>query len=490
MRGSAEIQTARSAAFAALRADGPLAGRVDNLQGAADLVRAIPAADDEGTTAQAWRAYSAALLALAHFGRWDAATIAAQPEADRYLRAAHRGAEIALDLIDPHHPACQVIAAALQQIATSTSLSDADTAAACLSKAPLVTPLIAPETRTSHPPITDISAPTPEARAVCLVSFDDGPLVAPAVVRPGVVHSFTLTARVLDWPEDMPELILRPVTVWPGTAVQATEVRAPRPTDAQHGIREVAGVTRVVLHATDPIGEPLSFMITAELIGEQQQKIPVLGYETFAVRAYDPTLDVVTGVEVLDGRLRDIFATIRGKVPADELSAFARLMSATCRAAVRIQADNVFGKGTKVPEDHFQDQMQARLGMASELQGRLHRRHQAGGITDLIHDDIVLELKVEKGTPVTIERASHYVGQPVQYATGGGRQLSLLCILDMSTKAAPLGILANSVYLLEPETHPGDAEHPSWVGVIVIGGNLPVPSDWSGKSIPTRMPAS
>lgn len=488
MSAPRRVHAARSAAYAALGASRPLAARADDLQDAADLVAAVPADGDNGVTASAWRAYSAGLLALAQIGRWDSATVAAETDADRHLRAARRGAEIALELTDSQHPACEPIAVALQQLTVATSLADADATAAQLLAAPLATPLIGAADRLptrSQPKTPEL---TPEPRAVCVVSVDDSPLMAPVIVRAGMVHSFTLMARVLDWPEDMPELVLRPVSVWPSSAVEATEVRLSRPAETEHGIREAEGVSRVVLHAADSAGEPLSFTITGELIGDEHREIPVLGYESFAVRAYDPALDVVTGVDVLDGRLREIFAKVREKVTNDELSAFARLMSATCRAAVRIQADNIFRKGTKVPEDDFQEEIQARLGMAPELAGRLDRRQQAGGITDLVHDGIVLELKVETDRSVTVEIAARYVGQPVQYASGGGRQLSLLCILDMSTKSTPVGVLANSVYLLEPAIHEGeDAPHPSWVGVIVIGGDLPVPSAWSGTAISARL---
>jgi hypothetical protein len=52
---------------------------------------------DKGSTPTKWRAYGAALKALEQLTRWDAAVRTAEVDAERYLRAAHRTAELALD---------------------------------------------------------------------------------------------------------------------------------------------------------------------------------------------------------------------------------------------------------------------------------------------------------------------------------------------------------------------------------------------------------
>lgn len=484
MRLTGQVLTAREAAVDALTGESGLAAASDRLEHAANLAADVVVEGDDGLTARAWRGYSEALRALSDIGDWDLATLAAEADSDRHLRAARRRSEVALSHLDREHPAHEPIAATLERLTTVGSLSEADAAAQDLVVIPLPTPLIAaPSARRPTRAATEEEDPA-APRAVCLVSHDGSPLVAPVVVRPGTVHALTVTARVLDWPETFPELVIQPLSVWPASAAEATEIRLERPEKSSDGIHEAEGTTNVVLHATAAASQPVGFTFKGDLRGEVTQPTLILGYTGFALRPFDPTLDVETGIEVVDGRLRELFEVLRGKAPEGEVGAFARLMSAACRAAVRIQADNIFRKGTKVPEDDFQSQMQARLGMAAELGGRLHRCQQAGGVTDLVHDDIPLELKVEPDEPVTQQVAARHVGQPVQYATGGGKQLSVLCILDMASKEAPVGVLANSVYLLEPRLHGlTEPEYPSWVGVVVIGGNLPVPSAWSGKRL-------
>ena len=73
--------------------------------------------------------------------------------------------------------------------------------------------------------------------------------------------------------------------------------------------------------------------------------------------------------------------------------------------------------------------------------------------------------------------------RPVQ-----GRQLSILCILDITERAAPIGVLANHIGLFRPVL--GGMEDPSYpsslVGVIIVSGGLPLPSDWAGARIATE----
>ena len=463
----------------ALRALSPSAlAPADELQAASDAAAGVIA---DGLTGAAWRAYAVALSALAEIARWDAATIAADVDAERRLRAARRRAEVEADAID-HHPELVAAAAVLRGLMGVETVRDARLVAGDLARIPLPLPLI-PSASPSGPQVREPVGP-PEPRVVCLVSHDGDPVVAPAVVRPGRVYEFTITARVLDWPEDLPELTIRPMTVWPHSATEATAVRLTRPTTEVDGLHEVQAVSNVVLHAT---GSSVSFSLSAVFgDGIAERPAMVLAYTRFELRPFDPVLDLVTGIEVVDGRLRELLATLRGQVPDRELAAFARMLSATSRAAVRIQENNIFRRGVKVTENEFQTEMETRLGMAEELAGPLGRVNVAGGITDLVHDDIVLELKVSL-EEVTREVAERHVGQPVQYATGLGRQLSILCFLDMSEKTAPVGILANSLYLLEPELHGStNPRHSSWVGVVVISSNLPIPSAWSGAAVTSR----
>lgn len=123
-----------------------------------------------------------------------------------------------------------------------------------------------------------------------------------------------------------------------------------------------------------------------------------------------------------------------------------------------------------------------------ELGGRVERGSPlALGFLDVRHDGITAELKVERKTPVTRERATRYIGQPTQYAGADGARLSILCVLDMSPKASPIGTLENYLWPLQPALHGlTNPEAPSIVTVVVINGSLPPPSSWSRRRISTQ----
>jgi hypothetical protein len=57
----------------------------------------------------------------------------------------------------------------------------------------------------------------------------------------------------------------------------------------------------------------------------------------------------------------------------------------------------------------------------------------------------------------------------------------------MSPKEKPIGTAENYLFTLEPKLHGLDnPEAPSLVAVLVVNGNLPVPSSWSRKKTPVQ----
>jgi len=109
------------------------------------------------------------------------------------------------------------------------------------------------------------------------------------------------------------------------------------------------------------------------------------------------------------------------------------------------------------------------------------------GYLDVRHDGITAELKVERKTPVTEESVLKYMGQATQYAAADGARLSILCILDMSSKTSPVGTAENYLWQIEPALHGlTNPEAPSVVTAVVVNGNLPPPSSWSRRRIPIQ----
>src|SRR5262249_5076771 len=134
-------------------------------------------------------------------------------------------------------------------------------------------------------------------------------------------------------------------------------------------------------------------------------------------------------------------------------------------------------------ERRFQRDLLVLLDQQDALRGRVHEGTEVGGgETDIVHEGIVAELKVEKNMTVTDANVSQFIGQTTSYASVLGSQLGIAVILDLSEKKNPLGHPANYVYWFGPELHGvTDPAYPSHVAIVVVNGNLPRPSDFAGK---------
>ena len=88
---------------------------------------------------------------------------------------------------------------------------------------------------------------------------------------------------------------------------------------------------------------------------------------------------------------------------------------------------------------------------------------------------------------MTLEHCARYIGQPAQYGTGRGSQLSVLVVYDHGRKQAPVGVIDNYIGWLPPQLHGlDDPRYPSLVGVLIINTNLDVPSALSRRRVQVR----
>jgi hypothetical protein len=456
--------------------------RASALDQASGLIRDWPAAHDPGVTARAARAMATALSCLADFERWEADTAAAEVDAERHRRSAEFKARREVDGLDAADPVLGALKGVLERIVEVRALEQRTGLREMLARIPVPMALIdapaAPRAASAR------RAPAPTPRAAIIPAIDGSPVTHAHAIEPGRVHELEVEARVLDWPERAEELVLRFLSHWPRTAVEVTDVHLARPQEETDGVRIVRGMAHLALHAAsaDPT-KPVRLTVEGQLSGDADAPpLRLLGHRELAVRTFDPERDVITGAPALDERIAAMLAELREHHLAPrEQEPFGRFLGAIARAAVRIQMEREFPEGTNPTEKDFQQELLKRVAMASELGGRVQEHAwQAGGPTDLSHDGVVAELKVERHTAATVENAARYMAQPTQYASGGQRQLSILVILDMTTKDAPPGVLANTIGWLEPALHGlEDPAYPSRVATVIVNGNLPLPSSWS-----------
>jgi hypothetical protein len=108
-----------------------------------------------------------------------------------------------------------------------------------------------------------------------------------------------------------------------------------------------------------------------------------------------------------------------------------------------------------------------------------------GGRLDLRYRRIVIELKVEDTTKDREVLRRKYLEQPAQYAAPS-IPLGITCILNMTEKIHPPSNIANNITLETPIVHGFENSAPAYptkIAVVIIDGNLKLPSDYSKAPI-------
>jgi hypothetical protein len=485
VRADANELAARRVTVDALRAEGSSAEVAQRIAEAIDAWSGI--APGDGSSALLRVTYRKALAVLEQLYRWDADLQDAAPDAERYLTAGHRNAEIARTALDEGGSLVGPLRELLERAERVADPHEVDELRSALSTIALPTRMLPTPEAGRSPRVAAEPAPaTP--RAVFLLQLGDQPLTGPVLVRPNSAYDLTVEARVLDWPSWADRINVRFLSRWQQIAAEVPEVSLERPAEDAAGVWRAVSTGAVVVRATPAQPDkPMLFTIEAELEGDgRRETIEVLGYSELALHAYDPAVDYITGSEVIDQRVWEVLVEVGSSgVPTAERDAFGRLFRTLANEAQKLVANRTFRSGEHVREAEFQQRLlegaQSVLGAANVRTGT----DVAGGTMDIVYlDTLTAELKVERETPATLERAPRYLGQPAQYAAGAGRQLSILCILDVTDRAAPVGVLANNIGVLRPAlAGMEDPSYPTLVGVIVASGGLPLPSDWAGTRV-------
>jgi hypothetical protein len=461
----------------------PAAG-AEALDRAADCLLAAPGAHASGAHRAA---ISSAWKIAALLFRYDAALRVADPTTLVVLQAAQRRAQILRSELDTApRPGPGNLCRFLTAVETAADPTAADAAWRGLAMVPapisLVGTGLVPRRFTPEAPVP---TPVEPPRAVCVATMHGVPVTDVLVVRPGEIYHLGMTIRLLDVPDWTERCVVEPVTTVGRDALSLPRYEFLL---ADGTVDELG----VMLHGEAPLhcgveqtilAPALDCPVQVRLIGDgNEQVIDVAGLRRLKLRPFDPSRDALTEHEQTDSRLLSMFAALDAAMfDTEDARAFCRLFAACVRAAQIIMFEKVFRRGTRVTETQFHNELERRLLADPEIGGRLTRRDPvAGGFDDLLHDDIIAELKVSRGKPITVDDCARYVGQPAQYGVGRGSQLSILVVLDHGRKTAPPGVIDNYIDWLKPRLHGlDDPRYPSLVGVLIINTNLPVPSEWS-----------
>jgi hypothetical protein len=442
------------------------------------LVRAYAGVAAPGPEGDTVATYVEALEALVHAVRWTDAAWRADEGAERHATAARLRATQLLARADDRWP--EGLKDALTDLESLSGYDIPPRAAAVLSRIPIPVRLTdAFRGSGAVRPFVERDARDDVAPAIALmIRLHGEPVMRPAILQPGALHQFEVEARVTKWPEAADQLEITFMSVFPRDILYVSDLRFSADALTQPLEIRVAG-------ARPPGDPPLGLTARAWFLGESgPSDARITGNTTLEIVTFDAGTARPVNMPSAALRLQQMMGELSNALPhlsVDDRKD-ARLLLEGLLTFAHTVLDDRLGQQDDVDEAWFQAQVRSFLQANPEIGARLVERvGRAGGATDLVLGNIVLELKLERASPISVITASsRYAAQPTQYASAGDSQVSLLAVLDVSAKRAPAGVMGNEMAWAYPEVASGpNPPLPSLVGVVVIRGGFPRPSDFS-----------
>jgi hypothetical protein len=427
-----------------------------------------------------------------HACRWCEAQQAAASDAPAHLTAAHTNATVGLELAR-QLPATDFRNAASIALTELKSLNDVAVLPAIASRIALipVPPFIvkADEIRTVPGSEQKASAPVAKRDVPAVVrvmlTVDQRPWASPQRLQPGVVYDSAVVVTIPDWPEGMDQLILDYSTTLPESSWEITPFVIDKTDDVPAEIRRQGHVrfTGVQSVFSEPVSIQLRARFVARADAAKSKLATIVGYHRLRVRVRDGASDPMSKYPAIDPVMSDLAEKVRdvpGVAPA-HWEDFVHALSAIGNILGNTANEAAYRTGEKITEAEFHRRLlhDMRVLLGPDVKDGTH---QAAGITDLQYRTVTIELKVETKISERAEIFDRYEGQAVQYGSGIGSQLGILCVLDLTEKDVPPAPPQNSIKLLKPPVHGfpnGDAQYPAYLAALVIDGNLRSPSSYS-----------
>lgn len=213
----------------------------------------------------------------------------------------------------------------------------------------------------------------------------------------------------------------------------------------------------------------------------------IIGYDQLIAKVLDSnSAHFLTGFNNMNKVVFDIEVSLTKELPNLDITEkrdFLLLLSGIINYQGFCLQQGIYKERNKISEDVFRDDLIRHLiGLPYLGKDIIKEGNVAGGRVEISYKGIISELKVENSISDRSELIKKYGKQPVAYASGNGKQLSILCILDLTVKNFPPAPPSNNVQLITPKVHGfeyKELEYPPKLALIVIDGNTKKPSDYS-----------
>jgi hypothetical protein len=308
------------------------------------------------------------------------------------------------------------------------------------------------------------------------------------IINTKTIYDLRARVTIPRWPEAANHLVLDYVSTLDTDLYKVTPLQIDRPQSDSMREFELAG------HIEFPVGQSiLSDPVTIRVRGtfhsstNNELRIPatIVGYDQLRVRVTDRDhVPLLSRYRSIDARILEVIDEVRKSLPhinPDHLTDFINALSAVANFLGISLQEARYREGRTIREKDFQEDLirHMRQALGEDVS---EAPKQGGGPTDIQYRSVTVELKVEKRISERRDLVKRYLAQPTQYTSGGGGQLGILCILDLTEKHNPPANPQNNITLETPQLHgfvESEPGYPTKVAVVIIDGNLRLPSSYS-----------
>ncbi|MBG6233494.1 hypothetical protein IWX76_000049 [Pedobacter sp. CAN_A7] len=314
---------------------------------------------------------------------------------------------------------------------------------------------------------------------------DGEPWANPQILQPDKMYVIKGRIRINQWPKDCEQMFLVPVS---SQNQNTYELSLPPIDPFKTSSTEISGyvVFRYPQHNFDD-NMVIKLLCYFQKTDGKKLVPVVIGYDQLIAKVLDPNShEFMTGFSSMNSAIADIHTKLRTELPnldQTELKDFLLLLRGILNYQGFCLQHGTYKSKNKVLESVFRDQLiQHLVGIPYLGEQIIKEAHLAGGRVEIGYKGIIAELKSESKISDRQQLIAKYGKQPVAYSSGNGKQLSILCILELTEKNSPPAPPRNNIKLIIPEVHgfkAAEMEFPPRQVVVIIDGNTKDPSAYS-----------
>ena len=296
-------------------------------------------------SAAIYSAFADLLRIAALLADWRTSIVAAEPDTDRFLRAAVERARL---WHQEYGDRAEMLALdqAAEQVRSDLALDGVENVCAALAAIPLPIGVYAGAMRRDPAEERQAENARPPDLAVAFLSFKvDGSGAAEIqYLTPKEVHDLEIEVRVSRWPEGECVLRLAPVTIEAATSYDFPIFELSRPQGEPPYVLRQRG--RAVINAENALrAQPFEFKYAAEFAPRQaEQPLAVVGHRTLRIESVDLQRSQLSGYHGVDHRLIETRNCLRldPLVSREDLESTIIILTALANLAGQAVQDAIF----------------------------------------------------------------------------------------------------------------------------------------------------